>query len=55
MWTTDNRPRYERKGLRYPSDLTNAEWEYVKAVIPPGKRGGRKRQIDVRDVLNGVL
>jgi transposase len=55
MWTTDNRPRYERKGLRYPSDLTDAEWGYVKAVIPPAKRGGRMRQIDVRDVLNGVL
>jgi transposase len=55
MWTTDNRPRYERKGLRYPSDLTDAEWEHVKVLIPPAKRGGRRRQIDVRDVLNGVL
>ena len=27
MWTTENRPQYERKGLRYPSDLTDAEWD----------------------------
>jgi transposase len=55
MWTTENRPRYERKGLRYPSDLTDAESELVKPLIPRAKRGGRKRQIVVRDVLNGIL
>ena len=26
MWTADNRPRYNRDKLRYPSDLTDAEW-----------------------------
>ena len=55
MWTTENRPRYERKGLRYPSDLTDAEWKYVQPSIPPAKRGGRKREVDVRAVLDGVL
>jgi transposase len=55
MWTTENRGRYERKGLRYPSDVTEAEWAYVKPLIPPAKRGGRKRAVDVREVLNGVL
>ena len=34
MWTTENRARYERKGLRYPSDLTDAEWDLVKPLIP---------------------
>ena len=23
MWTTENRPRYDRDRLRYPSDLTH--------------------------------
>jgi transposase len=55
MWTTENRPKYERKGLRYPSDLTDAEWDLVKPLIPRAKRGGRKRRVVVRDVLNGVL
>jgi len=55
MWTTENRPRYERKGLRYPSDMTDDEWELVKPLIRPAKRGGRKREIDVREVLNGIL
>jgi hypothetical protein len=31
----------ERRGLRYPSDLTEAEWALVKPIIPPAKRGGR--------------
>jgi transposase len=55
MWTTENRPQYERTGLRYPSDLTDAEWDLVKPLIPRAKRGGRKREIVVRDVLNGIL
>ncbi|HEX4079312.1 MAG TPA: IS5/IS1182 family transposase, partial [Rhizomicrobium sp.] len=28
MWTTENRPRYNRDRLRYPSDLTNEEWAH---------------------------
>src|SRR5436190_10408663 len=55
MWTTENRPQYERKGLRYPSDLTDAEWDLVKPLIPRAKRGGRKREVVVREVLNGIL
>lgn len=31
MWPTENRARYDRRRLRYPSDLTDEEW----ALIPP--------------------
>ena len=55
MWTTENRPRYDRSGLRYPSDLTDAEWALLEPLIPPAKRGGRRREVVVRDVLNGVM
>ena len=55
MWTAANRPRYDRKGLRYPSDLTDEEWCHVEPVIPPAKRGGRRREVDVREVLNGIM
>ena len=40
MWTADNRPRYNRDQLRYPSDLTDAEWAHIEPLIPPGKPGG---------------
>jgi transposase len=55
MRTTENRPRYDRKGLRYLSDLTDPEWNLVKPLIPPAKRGGRKREIVAHDVLNEIL
>jgi transposase len=55
MWTAANRPLYERKGLRYPSDLTEDEWALVAPLIPPAKRGGRRREVDVREVLNAIF
>ena len=55
MWTTENRPRYERDKLRYPSDLTNAEWVHVAPLIPPAKHGGRRREVVVREVVNGIM
>ena len=55
MWTTENRPRYDRDKLRYPSDLTDEEWSLVEPLIPPAKRGGRKREVVVREVVNGVM
>lgn len=55
MWTKANRGKYNRDGLRYPSDLTDAEWALVEPLIPPAKRGGRRREVDVREVVNGLL
>ena len=55
MWTSKNRPRYNRDELRYPSDLTDAEWAHIEPLIPPAKRGGGKRRVDMREVVNGVM
>ena len=55
MWTNANRARYERRGLRYPSDLTDEEWALIGPLIPRAKRGGNKRTVDVRSVVNGVM
>ncbi len=55
MWTRVNRRQYERQGPRYPSDLSDAEWALIAPLIPPARRGGRRREVDVREVLNGVL
>src|ERR1700687_884851 len=55
MWTDEHRRTADRKGLRYPSDLSDAEWRLVEPLIPPAKRGGRKRSVDVREVLNGIF
>src|ERR1017187_9003469 len=55
MWTNENRGRYDRSLLRYPSDLTDDEWNLVECLIPPGKRGGDKRTVIMREVVNGLM
>src|ERR1700756_1920225 len=55
MWTPEHRRASDRRGLRYPSDLTNAEWALVEPMIPPAKRGGRRREVNVREVLNAIF
>ena len=55
MWTVENRPRYNRDRLRYPSDLLDDEWALIAPLIPPAKRGGRRRSVNVREVINGLL
>ena len=55
MWTNENRKRYDRSKLRYPSDVTDEEWALIGPLIAPGKRGGRRRKVDVRAVVNGLM
>src|SRR5258707_3712806 len=55
MWTTNNRARYDRSFLRYPSDLTDDEWALVEPLIPPAKRGGDNRTVIMREVVNGLM
>ena len=55
MWTNKNRARYDRSKLRYPSDLTDEEWGLVEPLIPPGKTGGGKRTVIMREVVNGLM
>ncbi len=55
MWTTEHRQAHDRRGLRYPSDLSDAEWVLVAPLIPQAKRGGRPRDVDMREVLNAVF
>ena len=55
MWTPEHRRAAERSGLLYPSDLSDAEWALVAPLIPPSKRGGRPRSVNVREVLNAVF
>jgi len=39
----------------YPSDLTDAQWSLIEGKIPPPKRGGRPRTVDMRQVVNAIL
>ena len=55
MWTRENRGRYDRSRLRYPTDLTDEEWALIAPLIPRAKRGGGKRSVDMREVVNGLM
>jgi len=39
----------------YPTDLSDAEWEILKPLIPPAKLGGRRRSVDMREILNAIF
>ena len=55
MWTLENRHHYDRNQLRYPSDLTDAEWALIEPSIPAAKRGDNKRTVNVREVVMYIL
>jgi len=57
MWTNQSRGRMAkiaRKTKRYPSDLTDQEWERIAPLMPKPGRRGRPREIDFREVINAV-
>lgn len=39
----------------YPSDLTDTEWEILGKEVPKARRGGRKRSVNVREILNAIF
>jgi hypothetical protein len=41
VWTKITRPKYERAGQRYASDLTDAEWAVIEPLLPAPKPLGR--------------
>ncbi len=40
---------------RYPSDLTDDEWNYIKGMMPAAKEGGRPRTTNIREVINAIF
>ncbi len=54
VWTDDNRARYDRRGQRYPSDLTDAEWLILEPLLPVAQGCGRPRVHVLREIMNGI-
>ena len=55
MWKPEHRLAGGRRGLRYPSDMNDSEWTLIAPLIPPSRRGGRPRDVNVREVLNAIF
>lgn len=54
-WTKITREQYQRNGLRYASDMTDAEWRLIARKLPPRRRLGRPRKVDLRRVVEAIL
>jgi transposase len=54
-WTKAARIEYQRNGLRYTSDLTDAEWALIARKMPPRRRLGRPREVDLREIVQAIF
>src|SRR5580658_5177186 len=54
-WTEITRAEYQRNGLRYASDLTDAEWALIARKMPPRRRRGRPREVGLREVVQAIF
>ena len=54
-WTEITREQYRRDGLRYASDMTDAEWKLIEPLLPAPSRRGRPREISLRVIANAIL
>ncbi len=55
MWTPTTRRQYSRDGLRYDTDLTDAEWALIGPLLPEPRARGRPRRWPTREILNAIL
>lgn len=53
--TEITRPQYRREGLRYASDLADAEWGLIEPFMPGRRRLGRPRATELRSVVNAIF
>jgi len=54
-WTETTRAHYRREGAGYASDVSDAEWLAVSALLPPPSRLGRPRRWDLRRIVDAIL
>jgi len=53
-WTEITRLDYDRRGQRYASDVTDAEWVLIRPFMPAKSRTGRPRRTKMRAVRNAI-
>src|SRR3954452_3218516 len=55
MWTPATRRQHSRDGLRYETDLTDAEWALLAPLMPEASGRGRPREWPFREVMNAIF
>ena len=54
-WTETTRLQYRRNGLRYSSDMLDAEWELIAPFVAEDRRLGRPRATVLRAVVEAIV
>jgi putative transposase len=55
MWTPATRRQHSRAGLRYETDLTDAEWAVIAPLMPEPAACGRPATWTTRAILNAIF
>ena len=55
MWTPATRRQHNRTGLRYASDLIDAEWAVLQPLLPAAPCRGRRRTWPEREIANAIF
>ena len=55
MWTATTRAQHSRAGLRYASDVTDAEWSILEALLPGPACRGRRWAWPLREIINAIF
>ncbi len=55
MWTPATRRQHSRDGLRYETDLTDAEWAVIEPLMPEPCQRGRPRAWSLREIVNAIF
>jgi putative transposase len=54
MARIERKLKLKLKLRRYPTDLVDDDWNHVRELLPPIARRGRRRRVDLREVLNAI-
>ena len=55
MWTATTRAQHSRAGLRFASDLTDAEWGVLEPLLPRPSPVGRRPSWPLREIVNAIF
>lgn len=55
MWTATTRAQHSRDGLRFASDLTDAEWAMLEPLLPIPSLVGRPPTWPMRDIVEAIF
>ena len=55
MWTPTTRRQHSREGLRYETDLTDAEWAVIEPLLPVPSKRGRPPKWTMREIFDAIF